>query len=150
MKSIAEIQAELIQDFELLESWEEKYDYLIELGQDLPDMDPDLKTEENLVKGCQSSVWFYTHCEEGHLFLEADSDSLIVKGLVALLTLVLSGQPASQYDQTDLSLFESLGFWRHLSSQRSNGLSAMIAHLKMAAKACSEGIAAESGLQCLP
>ncbi len=136
MKSIAEIEAQFIEDFSQLEDWEEKYDYLIELGDSLPEMPADLKTLENLVKGCQSSVWFATRCESDHLFIEADSDSLIIKGIVAILVQALSGQPAADIQQADLSLFDTLGLWRHLSSQRSNGVTAMMAHLKQSAAAC--------------
>lgn len=139
MKSVSEIETQIIDDFSLLETWEEKYDYLIELGQDLPPMNPELKTEENRVKGCQSSVWFAITCQDGHLYFEADSDSLIVKGLVAILHQLLNGQPAEAFLDVNLSLFETLGFWRHLSSQRSNGLTAMIAHLKAAADDCIKG-----------
>jgi cysteine desulfuration protein SufE len=136
MKSIAEIEAQFIEDFSQLEDWEEKYDYLIELGDSLPEMPADLKTLENLVKGCQSSVWFATRCEHDHLFIEADSDSLIIKGIVAILVQALSGQPAAHIQQADLTLFDTLGLWRHLSSQRSNGVTAMMAHLRQSAAAC--------------
>jgi len=90
MKTVAELEAQIIEDFNLLENWEEKYDYLIELGQELPPMDP-TKDEENRVKGCQSSVWFDITCKDGRLYFDADSDSLIVKGLVAILHQLLNG-----------------------------------------------------------
>ena len=138
MKTVAELEAELIENFDLLETWEEKYDYLIELGQELQPMDPAQKTEENRVKGCQSSVWFDITCQDGKLYFDADSDSLIVKGLVAILHQLLNGQPAEAFFDLNLNLFETLGFWRHLSSQRSNGLTAMVAHLKAAAAECAQ------------
>ena len=121
MQTTAEIAAQISAEFSLLENWEEKYDYLIEKGQSLPDLPDDLKSDEHLVKGCQSSVWFVTECREGRLVFQTDSDSLIVKGLAALLQERLDGQPAEAYQNVDLSLFDTLGFWRHLSSQRSNG-----------------------------
>lgn len=136
MKTIAQLEQQVIDDFALLENWEEKYDYLIELGMDLPEMPAELKTEENLVKGCQSSVWFDITCEDGALFLVADSDSLIIKGIVAILVYLLSGQPAAEIRASELTLFDTLGLWRHLSSQRSNGVTAMMAHLKAAAETC--------------
>ena len=102
-------------------------------------MDPAQKTEENRVKGCQSSVWFDITCKDGKLYFDADSDSLIVKGLVAILHQLLNGQPAEAFGNVNLSLFETLGFWRHLSSQRSNGLTAMVAHLRAAAAECAQG-----------
>lgn len=138
MKAIAEIEAQFINDFNQLENWEEKYDYLIELGDSLPEMTSDQKTPENLVKGCQSSVWFATHCENDHLFISADSDSLIIKGIVAILVQALSGQPAVEIRSADLTMFETLGLWRHLSSQRSNGVTAMMAHLRKNAAECHE------------
>ena len=127
---------QLAEDFELLENWEEKFDYLIELGQELPEMPEALKTEQNLVRGCQSSVWFDIHCENGLMRFSADSDSLVVKGLVAILDKLLNGQPAEEVLQMDLSLFEKLGLWHHISSQRSSGLAAMMGHLKQAAVEC--------------
>lgn len=127
---------QLIEDFELLENWEEKYDYLIELGHDLPDMPEDLKTEQNLVRGCQSSVWFDIHCEEGKIVFSADSDSLIVKGIVAVVNQLFNNQDAEEVLTADLSFFEEIGLWQHLSAQRGNGLMAMIAHLKKSAADC--------------
>lgn len=129
-------RAQLMEDFDLLENWEEKYDYLIELGFDLDEMPQDLKTEENLVKGCQSSVWFDIRCENGKINFAADSDSLIVKGIVAIIDYLYNGQSAEDVLKADLSIFEELGLWQHLSSQRGNGLMAMLAHLKKAATDC--------------
>lgn len=130
------IEQNLVADFALLDNWEEKYEYLIEMGQDLPEMDPALKTDDRLVQGCQSSVWFDIHCKDGNLVFSADSDSLIVKGMVAVLNEILNGQPAEEVLQADMSFFETLGLWRHISSQRSNGLTAMMGHIKQAAAEC--------------
>ncbi|NLE82988.1 MAG: SufE family protein, partial [Chloroflexi bacterium] len=134
--TIKEIEQNLIDDFALLENWEEKYEYLIEMGQDMPAMEPTLKTDDRLVQGCQSSVWFDIHCEEGNLVFSADSDSLIVKGMVAVLNAIFNGQPAEAVLQSDMSLFDTLGLWRHVSSQRGSGLTAMIGHLKQSAAEC--------------
>ena len=136
MPGIQEIQKDLSDDFSLLENWEEKYEYLIELGIDMPAMNPENKVEEKLVKGCQSSVWFDIDCQDGIIVFEADSDSLVVKGMVAMLHKLLNNQPAKDVLKTELSVFEELGLWRHISSQRSNGLTAMVAHLKAAAGDC--------------
>lgn len=138
MPSIQEIQSELSSEFSLLENWEEKYEYLIEMGMNLPAMDPATKVEQNLVKGCQSSVWFDVNCKDGIISFEADSDSLVVKGMVAVLHKLFHLQPAKDVLEADLSLFEELGLWRHISSQRSNGLTAMMAHLKAQAARCIE------------
>lgn len=136
--SIKEIEQALIEDFDMLENWEEKYEYLIELGQDMPTMDPTLKTDDRLVQGCQSSVWFDINCKEGKLHFSADSDSMVVKGMVAVLNQTLNDQPAEAVLQANLGFFETLGLWRHISSQRSNGLTAMVGHLKQAAAECLE------------
>jgi len=136
MPGIQEIQKELSDDFSLLVNWEEKYEYLIEMGMDMPAMKPENKVDENLVKGCQSSVWFDVNCQDGMMVFEADSDSLVVKGMVAILYKLFNHQPAKDVLEADLSLFEELGLWRHLSSQRSNGLTAMVAHLKAKAADC--------------
>ena len=136
MPGIQEIQKEFSDDFSLLANWEEKYEYLIEMGMDMPAMKPENKVDENLVKGCQSSVWFDVNCQDGMIVFEADSDSLVVKGMVAILYKLFNHQSARDVLEADLGLFEELGLWRHLSSQRSNGLTAMVAHLKAKAADC--------------
>ena len=135
-ESIQELEQTLIEDFALLDNWEEKYEYLIEMGQDLPAMNPALKTADRLVQGCQSSVWFDIQCEDGRMHFSADSDSLVVKGMVAVLDKLLNDQPAADVIRADLNFFETLGLWRHISSQRSNGLTSMMKHLKQAAMEC--------------
>ncbi len=136
MPGIQEIQKEFSDDFSLLANWEEKYEYLIEMGMDIPAMKPENKVDENLVKGCQSSVWFDVNCQDGMIVFEADSDSLVVKGMVAVLYKLFNHQSARDVLEADLGLFEELGLWHHLSSQRSNGLTAMVAHLKAKAADC--------------
>ena len=136
MPGIHELQKDLSDDFALLANWEEKYEYLIEMGMDMPAMKPESKVDENLVKGCQSSVWFDVKCQDGTMVFEAHSDSLVVKGLVAMLYKLLNNQPAKEVLEAELSVFEELGLWRHISSQRSNGLTAMVAHLKAEAVDC--------------
>ena len=136
MPGIQEIQKDLSDDFSLLANWEEKYEYLIEMGMDMPAMKPENKVDENLVKGCQSSVWFDVNCQDGMIVFEADSDSLVVRGMVAVLYKLFNHQSARDVLEADLGLFEELGLWRHLSSQRSNGLTAMVAHLKAKAADC--------------
>ena len=136
MPSVQKIQKDLSDDFALLGNWEEKYEYLIEMGMDLPAMNPEKKVNRNLVKGCQSSVWFDVDCQDGFMVFEADSDSLVVKGMVAVLYKLFNHQLAKEVLEADLSFFEELGLWRHISSQRSNGLTAMVAHLKAEAADC--------------
>ena len=136
MPGIQELQKDLSDDFALLANWEEKYEYLIEMGMNMPAMKPESKVDENLVKGCQSSVWFDVKCQDGIMVFEADSDSLVVKGMVAMLYKLLNNQPAKEVLEAELSVFEELGLWRHISSQRSDGLTAMVAHLKAEALDC--------------
>lgn len=139
MATISEIQTEIIEDFSLLPEWEEKYQYLIELGQQMPPLPEAYRTEENIVRGCQSTVWLHRECRDGQVFLQSDSDALIVKGLAALLMRIYSGQPAEAVLQTDLTVFDTTGLSRHLSSQRANGLMAMIDQIKAFAALCSSG-----------
>ena len=139
MATIPEIQSEIIDDFSFLPSWEEKYQYLIELGQQMPPLPDAYRTEENIVRGCQSTVWLHRECREGQVLIQSDSDSLIVKGLAALLMKVYSGQPAEAVLQTDLTFFEETGLSKHLSSQRANGLMAMIEQIKAFAVLCASG-----------
>ncbi len=137
MTSIKEAQKQIIEDFKLLPAWDDKYSYLIELGQELAPMNPDFKNEENLVKGCQSNIWFHTRCEDGILTLEADSDSLIVKGIASMLVKVLSGHSPQEVLDADLTFIDTIGMRQHLSSQRSSGLIAMLEHIRKFASACT-------------
>lgn len=139
MLSMKEIQAEIVEDFSLLPEWDERYAYLIELGQKMAPLPAAYRTEENIVRGCQSTVWLHRECQDGKVLLQADSDSLIVKGLAALLMRVYSGQPAEDVLQADLSFFEGTGLSKHLSSQRANGLMAMIDEIKAFAAQCAAG-----------
>lgn len=139
MPSMQALQTQIVDDFSFLPQWEERYAYLIELGQKMPAMPEAHKTEENIVRGCQSTVWLHQECQEGTLQLEADSDSLIVKGLAALLVRVYSGQPAEEAAAAELTFFEETGLSKHLSSQRTNGLMAMIEEIKKFALQCAAG-----------
>lgn len=137
MTSIQEKQQQIIDDFALLGEWDEKYAYLIELGQAMPEMPPELKTEENLVRGCQSNVWFHSTCRDGIFHLDADSDAMIVKGIAALLVSVFSNQPASLVREAELSFIDTIGMWKNLSSSRNNGLMSMLEHMRKAANDCA-------------
>jgi cysteine desulfuration protein SufE len=139
MPSIQDIQAQIIEDFSFLPQWEERYAYLIELGQKMPPLPQKYKTEENIVRGCQSTVWLQKECKDGALELQADSDSLIVKGLAALLMQVYSGQSAEDAARAELIFFDETGLNKHLSSQRTNGLLAMIDDIKKFAVQCAAG-----------
>lgn len=137
MATIEAIQAEIIEDFSFLPEWDERYAYLIELGQKMPPLPDQHKTEENIVRGCQSTVWLHRECHEGKVILQADSDSLIVKGLAALLIQAFSGQSAEDVLRAELTFFEKTGLNKHISSQRANGLMAMIEQIKAFAAECA-------------
>lgn len=139
MPSIQDIQNQIVEDFSFLPEWEERYAYLIELGQKMDPLPEELKSEQNIVRGCQSTVWLHKACEDEVLQLKADSDSLIVKGLAALLMKVYSGQPAESAATADLTFFDQTGLNKHLSSQRANGLKAMIDEIRKFAVNCAAG-----------
>ncbi|MBI35160.1 MAG: Fe-S metabolism protein SufE [Flavobacteriales bacterium] len=121
---------ELIDDFNLFEDWSDKYEYIISLGKDLPEMKKEDKKEENLVKGCQSQVWLIAEQNGGRVYFEADSDAIISKGICALLVRVFNGQLAHEIVGNDLSFIDKIGLKEHLSPNRSNGLVAMIKKIK--------------------
>lgn len=138
--NIKETQAEIAENFSFLPQWDERYAYLIELGQKMDPFPEEYRTAENMVRGCQSTVWLHRECRDGVLYLQADSDSLIVKGLAALLLHIFSGQPAKDALTADLTFLEQTGLHNHLSSQRTNGLMAMVEEIKAFAGRCAPGI----------
>jgi len=139
MASINNIQAEIVENFSCLPQWDERYAYLIELGQKMEPLPEAYRQEENIVRGCQSTVWLHRECQDGKVVLQSDSDSLIVKGLAALLMQVFSSQPAEDILKADLTFFEQTGLSKHLSSQRTNGLIAMLEEIKAFAVKCATG-----------
>lgn len=128
--SIQEIAEDIISDFELFDDWADKYEYIISLGKDLPAMPDTEKTEENLVKGCQSRVWLSARYENGLVYFSADSDAIISKGIIALLVKILNQQPAIEIAQNDFSFIDKIGLKEHLSPNRSNGLVGMMKKMK--------------------
>ncbi len=130
MNTIEELENEIVDEFSFFESWEDKYEYLIELGKKLNDLPAEDHKDENKVKGCQSSVWLTVSESNGSIFFKADSDSTIVKGLVALLIRVLSGQTPEAIINTRLEFIDKIGLKQHLAQTRSNGLAAMIKQMK--------------------
>jgi cysteine desulfuration protein SufE len=132
-RTIPEIEQELTDDFAMFETWEEKYEYLIDLGKKLPAMDPAYKTEDYKIKGCQSSVWIHSRFDEGRVYFEGDSDAIIVKGLVSLMVLVLNGQKPKDIVEARLDFINNTGLSSHLAQTRSNGLRAMIKQMKLEA-----------------
>ncbi|MFM2136222.1 MAG: hypothetical protein RL021_1622 [Bacteroidota bacterium] len=131
MKSIHDIEQEIISDFELFDDWTEKYQYIIELGQKLPSLDAAYKTDDRKIKGCQSSVWLNAYEKDGRIHFDADSDSTFVKGEIALLIRVLSGQKPEDIVAAELGFIDAIGLRQHVAVTRANGLAAMIKQMKL-------------------
>ena len=128
-------QTEIIETFEMFDDWLEKYQYIIDLGKQLPTMDEAHKTEENLLQGCQSQVWLIHEFREGKLHFQANSDAAIVSGLIALVMTIYNDHSPSYIVEVEPEFIEKIGLASHLSSTRSNGLNAMIAKIKQTAAA---------------
>jgi cysteine desulfuration protein SufE len=129
--SIESKQQEIVQDFAMFPTWMEKYEYIIELGKDLNVMDEDLKTEDHLIKGCQSRVWLSAiKNEDGTFHFTADSDAIITKGIVALVVRLFDGEKGNDIVQAPMDFLKEIGLIENLSPTRSNGLAAMIKQIK--------------------
>ena len=129
-KTINELQDEVVEEFSDFDDWMDKYQMLIDLGNDLETLDDKYKTEQNLIDGCQSRVWVQCDYADGKLVFTADSDALIVKGIIALLIQVLSGHTPKEILDADLYFIDKIGLRDHLSPTRSNGLLAMVKQIK--------------------
>ncbi len=128
---IQEIQDQIIEDFTLFDNWEDKYAYIIEMGKKLDPLDESHKTDENIVKGCQSQVWLHTDFQDDKVIFAGDSDAVIVKGLISMLIQVLSEQSPEDIAQADLYFIEKIGLKQYLSMTRANGLASMIKQMKL-------------------
>lgn len=135
--SLSEKKQEIIEDFSLLEEWMDKYSYLIDLGRSLDDYPQELKTEDRLIKGCQSRVWLNCELKDGALFFTADSDAIITKGIIALLISVYSGRPRGEIAADDFRWIEEIGLKENLSPTRAGGLVSMIETIKRMASPSS-------------
>lgn len=133
--TIDEKQEQIIAEFAFFEDWMEKYDFIIQLGRELPIIDDQYKVEDRLIKGCQSQVWMHAEERDGKVYYTADSDALITKGLVSMVIKVLSGHPPEEITDADLYFIEEIGLQNHLSLTRSNGLVSMIKQMKLYALA---------------
>ena len=129
-KTIAEIEEEIVEEFGLFDEWDEKYEYIIDLGKKLPALDDVYKIDENRVRGCQSTVYLVANTKDGKIFYEAESDAVIVKGLISMLIRVLSGQSPDAIIEAQLDFIRQIGMMTHLAQTRSNGLLAMIKQMK--------------------
>ena len=130
--TLQEKQEEVIEDFAIFDDWMEKYEYLIELGKDLPKIADDKKTEDRIIEGCQSKVWLDAEFSEGTMHFKADSDAIITKGIIGLLIRVLDNETPEEILKNELFFIDRIGLHEHLSPTRSNGLASMVKKMKMA------------------
>ncbi|WP_047548753.1 SufE family protein [Psychroserpens sp. Hel_I_66] len=129
--TITEIQDEIIDEFSFFEDWEERYQYMIDLGKTLPLIDPEYKTEDNIIKGCQSKVWVHAEMNDNKVIFTADSDAIITKGIIAILIRAFSNQQPKAIIESDTDFIDKIGLKEHLSPTRANGLVSMIKKIKM-------------------
>ena len=134
MNTLEEAKAAVIEDFSMFDEWLDKYEYLIELGKNLEVFPVELKTDNRLIKGCQSRVWLDTKVEDGHLFFRADSDAIITKGIISLLIRVYNGRSAAEIASDDFGFVEQIGLRANLSPTRANGLNSMIETIRKEAE----------------
>jgi cysteine desulfuration protein SufE len=130
MNTIAAIEDEIVDEFSLFDSWDDKYEYIIDLGKKLPPLENEHKKDENKVRGCQSTVWLVADYSDGKVLYRADSDAVIVKGLISMLIRVLSGQKPDDIVNAKLDFINRIGMMTHLAQTRSNGLLAMVKQMK--------------------
>ena len=135
MKTINELQDEVIEEFSDFDDWMDKYQLLIDLGNEQEPLAPEYKNDQNLIDGCQSRVWLQADLVDGKVEFQAESDALIVKGIIALLIKVVSGHPPDEILENELYFIEAIGLKDHLSPTRSNGLLAMVKQMRMYALA---------------
>lgn len=135
MATITSIQEEIIDEFSMFEDWMQRYEYMIDLGKSLPLINEKYKTDDYIIKGCQSKVWVHAHLEDDKIHFTADSDAIITKGIIAILIRAFSGQTPQAILDADTSFIDEIGLKEHLSPTRANGLVSMIKQLKLYAVA---------------
>ncbi|MEJ7740413.1 MAG: SufE family protein [Chitinophagaceae bacterium] len=128
--TIEEVEAEIVEEFSLFDSWDDKYEYIIDMGKKLAPLDDQYKVDDNKVRGCQSTVWLVADYREGNVFYKAESDAVIVKGLISMLIRVLSGRTPQEIVQAKLNFIQQIGMTTHLAQTRSNGLLSMVKQMK--------------------
>ena len=136
-RPIVDVEKEIIDEFSVFEDWMDKYEYIIDLGKSVPVIDQEQKTEENLIKGCQSRVWLSSEFRDGRIWFAADSDAIITKGIISLLVRVFNGRTPQEILSSDFSFVEKIGLKDNLSPTRANGLVSMIKQIKNYAVAYS-------------
>ena len=136
--TIENLQQNLIQDFEFFEDWTQKYEYMIELSKGLDKMDQEMKSDKNIIKGCQSKVWLHADYSDGRIKFLADSEAIITRGIIAILLMVFNNKTPGEIINSDISFIEKIGLKEHLSPNRANGLYSMIKQIKFYAIAFSK------------
>ncbi|WP_116790080.1 SufE family protein [Flavobacterium psychrotrophum] len=134
---IKEIQDEIIDEFSMFDEWDERYQYVIDLGKSLPLIEEQYKTDDNIIKGCQSKVWLHAGQQDGNIVFTADSDAILTKGLIAIMIRVFSNQKPEAILEANTDFVDEIGLKEHLSATRANGLVSMIKQIKMYALAYS-------------
>ena len=135
MENIQDIQNDLINEFSLFDDWMDRYEHMIDLGKSLPLIDPSLKTDDKIIKGCQSKVWLHSDLKDERVIFTADSDAIITKGIVAILIRVFSNQTPETIVKANTEFIDKIGLKEHLSPTRANGLVAMVKQMKLYAVA---------------
>lgn len=130
VKNIEEVESEIVEEFSLFDSWDEKYEYIIDLGKRLEPLEAEYKVDENKVRGCQSTVYLVADYKDGKIWFRADSDAVIVKGLISMLIRVLSGHTPEEIVEAKLDFIREIGMMSHLAQTRSNGLLSMVKQMK--------------------
>jgi cysteine desulfuration protein SufE len=133
--NIKEIQNEIVSEFSMFDDWMERYEYIIELGKGLPIIEAQFKTEDNIIKGCQSKVWVHAEEKDGKVVFSADSDAILTKGIIAILIRAFSNQTPAAILEANTDFVDEIGLKEHLSATRANGLVSMIKKIKMYALA---------------
>ena len=135
MKTIKEIQNEIVDEFDMFDDWMQRYEYMIELGKSLPLIEDQFKTDDYIIKGCQSKVWLHADLNDNKIIFTADSDAIITKGIIAILIRAFSNQSPKDIVEADMSFIDEIGLKEHLSPTRANGLVSMIKQMKLYAVA---------------
>lgn len=143
--SISDAAESVVDEFSLFEDWMERYEYIVELGKNLPGLPEEMKTEQFRVKGCQSQVWFVADQRDGRIYFDADSDAIIVRGLIALLLRVYSGRTPEEIISTPPDFFDAVELGSHLSGNRANGLAAMVNHIQSYGESFAAGEPQQAG-----
>jgi len=129
--TIQEIETQIVDEFAAVDDWLDKYEIILDMGKSLPPIDPEFRTDQYVISGCQSKVWLHAAYREGKVYFTADSDAIITKGIVSMLVRVLSGQSPADIQSAELSFIDRIGLQEHLSPTRSNGLASMVKQMKL-------------------